>query len=121
MSVSRFIFEQYSREWFGLGITDYEGGRYATDLIYGIQDTFAVVGSKDKNREPQEKAKALLIPYFEAAISSVSLLSMLRQNPLNCDCLQITLMLHILLVNGPREAFQKRPHEQMALYIGQAV
>ena len=69
----RFVFENYSKEWFGLGIVDYEGGKHAADIIQGIADTFAIVGSKEKTHEPQEKAKAILIPYLHAAIDAVSL------------------------------------------------
>ena len=98
-AASRFIFENYSREWFGLGILEYEGGQYAADIIYSIQDTFAIVGSKDKNHEPQEKAKAILVPYFEAAIAAVSFPLMLGPHPVVCDCLSLPLSPHRLLVS----------------------
>ncbi len=67
----RMVFGLYSKEWFGLGIDEWEDGAQADAITKAIQETFAVVGAKSPDPIVKTKAKLLLTRYMEAAIAVV--------------------------------------------------
>lgn len=70
----RLIVGLYSKQWFGLGIEDWNGGRSAAAIVEAVQDAFAILGDKHLTHRPQELAKIKLTDYFQAVLSAVSLL-----------------------------------------------
>ncbi|KAK9822960.1 hypothetical protein WJX74_009114 [Apatococcus lobatus] len=68
---NRMVFGLFSKQWFGLGIDDWEGGARAEALTKAIQEIFAVVGDKDPEVEAKVEAKSLLTSYMEAVLAAV--------------------------------------------------
>ena len=67
----RLVLGLYSRQWFGLGIEDWEQGAHTADLIKAVQDLFALFGDRHSEHPLQEQAKILLTRFCEAALEAV--------------------------------------------------
>ncbi len=70
--VCRLVLGQYSKQWFGLGLEEWQGGAQADKIIKAIQTAFAVLGDKHFKHGPQERAKIVLVDYFTAVLAAVS-------------------------------------------------
>ncbi|KAK9836752.1 hypothetical protein WJX74_007457 [Apatococcus lobatus] len=68
---NRLILGLYSKQWFGLGIEDWNGGKHAADIVVAVQDAFAIFGDKHLTHRPQELAKIMLTDYFQAALAAL--------------------------------------------------
>ena len=67
----RLVFVNLSKQHFGFGIEDWEGGLKVEEAIHAIQENFTIVGWNLPLYGRQKRAKEFLFVYLQEALDQV--------------------------------------------------